>query len=79
MCLIDSSTCKLEEDSNALLSSNLNNESNNVIQSSEFNYKFKFKIRSISESLFATTRNLNKFSSRLFDIEREYENELKVK
>ena len=44
MCLIDSSTCKLEEDSNALLSSNLNNESNNVIQSSEFNYKFKFKI-----------------------------------
>lgn len=44
MCLIDSSTCQLQEDSSTLLSSNLTNETTNIIQSSKYNYKFKFKI-----------------------------------
>ncbi len=44
MCLIDSTTCKLEEDSNTLLSTSLSSESTKVIQSSKPNYKFKFKI-----------------------------------
>lgn len=44
MCLINSSTCQLEEEPNELLSSTLSNETTSVIQSSEAKYKFKFKI-----------------------------------
>ena len=44
MCLINSSTCELEENSNELLSNNLSNETTHIIQSSEPKYKFKFKI-----------------------------------
>lgn len=51
MCLIDSSTCQLEENPNTLLSTNLDNESNNLIQSSQFEYKFKFKIVDFFNSL----------------------------
>lgn len=44
MCLINSSTCELEEDSSNLLSSNLSDETTEIIQVSEPKYKFKFKI-----------------------------------
>lgn len=44
MCLINSSTCQLEENTHELLSSNLTSETSNVIQASETKYKFKFKI-----------------------------------
>lgn len=44
MCLIDSSTCKINENSNEILSTDLSNETINIIQSEEFQYKFKFKI-----------------------------------
>lgn len=51
MCLINSSTCQLEENSDELLSSNLSNETIQIIQSSEPKYKFKFKIIDLLNSL----------------------------
>lgn len=44
MCLIDSSTCELPEESEIILENTLSNESNSLVSSNESNYKFKFKL-----------------------------------
>lgn len=44
MCLIDSSTCELSEESEIILENTLSNESNSLVSSNESNYKFKFKL-----------------------------------
>lgn len=44
MCLINSSTCELEETPDTLSESNLSTESTEVIQSNKSTYKIKFKI-----------------------------------
>ena len=44
MCLIDSSTCELPEESEIILKNTLSNESNSLVSSNESNYKFKFKL-----------------------------------
>lgn len=44
MCLINSSTCELEENTDILLSSNLTEESSQVIKSDNSTFKIKFKI-----------------------------------
>lgn len=44
MCLINSSTCTLEEEKNTISESNLSTESTKIIQSNQSSYKIKFKI-----------------------------------
>lgn len=44
MCLIDSSTCELPEESEIILENALSNESNSLVSSNKSNYKFKFKL-----------------------------------
>lgn len=51
MCLIDSSTCKLTEESEEILNNSLNLETESLIYSSQTSYQVKFKIVDFINSL----------------------------
>lgn len=51
MCLIDSSTCKLTEESEELLNTSLNEETESLVLSDKPTYQVKFKLVNIMNSL----------------------------
>lgn len=51
MCMIDSVTCELPEESEEILSSSISTETFNVVTSNSPQYKFKFKIVDLLNSL----------------------------
>ena len=51
MCMIDPVTCELPEESEEILSSSISTETFNVVTSNSPQYKFKFKIVDLLNSL----------------------------